>query len=359
MSNLSSLLKIYTATYVAESDLSKEDKIWLIDFIKEGEYQDVVAVLEGEYQLPALSQYDADALNEFLSEADEPLPKGQTVRVTRKPPPIPKRKPGANPLRIRSNFGTSKLIGKIKEKQKVEKVVRKMMPDASKESVKAAKHFVKPYNKEIAKLAGKSALKVGGAAGAIALAAAGGHALYKNYMSRAARACKNKPNKDLCMAQFRKKAKATQNIHKIKKLRVSRQDCVNARNPLLCRNRIDKKIKGLKEDLSLFIKEREVLQDSIMGGAAIAFDIWFIFDIGGMVYRRFFSKAAKACKGAVDRRLCVLRYKVKAKEAQIKAMASKAGLCAKAKNPADCKSKLSRKLQSLKSDVAMLRQEVG
>jgi hypothetical protein len=90
----------------------------------------------------------------------------------------------------------------------------------------------------------------------------------------------------------------------------------------------------------------------------IAFDIMFIFDLGGMAYKRFFSKAAKACKGTADRKVCIRRYQVGAKQAQAKTLASKIGLCSKHKDPIKCKAKVNRKIASLKSDIEFLRREL-
>lgn len=345
-------LKIFTATYIAESDIPVKDKLWLIDFVKEGEYNDIIDILEGEYQLPQISDYLAEklwrALKGGAKEASRIL-KGQA-----RTPPIPKKKPGAKPLRVRGNMGWSKYSQAKQTRKAADKDFRKFMPDASKESVKGVKHAIKPLKKAERRAAGAALVKTGTAAGGVALAGVGGHSVYKQHMSQAARACKGKPDREGCMSKYRKKALASKNIHKIKRLRVSKSDCVNARNPVKCRQRIDSRVNKLKEDLDiLLISER-----GFMGPFGRALDIFFIFELGQMAYKRFFSRAAKACKGSPDRKLCVLRYKVKAKEAQIRVLKSKAGLCAKDANPSVCKNKLLKKLQSLKSDVTMLRQEL-
>jgi hypothetical protein len=329
------ILKVFAATYVAESDLSVEDKMWLIDFIKEGERNDVLDIIEGEYQLPQITEYEAEMLNEYISEAEPP----------------PKKK--GNPLRIRSNLGTSKVISAVQKKREIEKLARRLVPDASKESVKAVKRATKPYRKEVWKAAGKAGGKIATVAGGAALVAAGAHSLYQKYMSKAAKACRGKPDREMCMAKYKKKAAASKNIFKIKKLRAEKNECVNTRNPLACQRRIDSKIKKLKEDVDVF-----VVNERLMGRLGVAFDVMFVFELGAMAYKRFFSKAAKTCKGAPDRRMCILRFKIKAKEAQAKTIKSKAGLCAKDANPANCKNKIMRKVQSLQSDIKMLRQEL-
>ena len=95
-----------------------------------------------------------------------------------------------------------------------------------------------------------------------------------------------------------------------------------------------------------------------MGPLGIAFDIMFIFELGGMAYRRFFSKASKACKGSPDRKTCYRRYKVGAKEVQVKTLKSKIGMCSKHKTPDKCKTRVMNKINNLQSDIKFLRQEL-
>ncbi len=340
-------LKIFTATYVAESDLAAKDKVWLIDFIKEGEYDDIIDILEGEYQLPQISDYLAEKLWRALKAAKSGWRSAKYTYKTGKKMP----RAGGRPLQVRGNLGWSKYVGAKQKRKATEKAFKKQFPDIA--DKKTTKAFVKPLKSAERKAAGAAMAKTGATAGGIALAGVGAQTVYKQQLSKAASACKGKPNKEACIAAYRKKALAAKNIHKIKKLKVSKSDCINARNPVKCRQRIDARVKKLKEEFIL--SER----GGLMHPLGIAFDVLFVFELGQMAYKRFFSKAAKACKGSPDRRLCVLRYKVKAKEAQIRAIRSKAGLCSKDKNPAACKGKISRKLRSLRSDVEMLKQELG
>jgi len=95
-----------------------------------------------------------------------------------------------------------------------------------------------------------------------------------------------------------------------------------------------------------------------MGPLGTAFDIMFVFELGHMAYKRFFTKAAKACKGVPDRSMCIRRYKIGAKGAQIKVLQSKIGMCSKDKKPDKCKFRVKRKIDNLKDDIKMLRQEL-
>ena len=72
---------------------------------------------------------------------------------------------------------------------------------------------------------------------------------------------------------------------------------------------------------------------------------------GVMAYRKFFSKAAQACKSAPNREECLSQYKMKAKQAQISALAAGKAKCAKTKNPAGCNAKIDAKVASLKSKM--------
>ena len=72
---------------------------------------------------------------------------------------------------------------------------------------------------------------------------------------------------------------------------------------------------------------------------------------GVMAYRRFFSKAAQACKTAPDRAACLSQYKMKAKQAQIATVNAGKAKCAKTKDPAKCKAKIDAKINTLKAKM--------
>jgi len=72
-----------------------------------------------------------------------------------------------------------------------------------------------------------------------------------------------------------------------------------------------------------------------------------------MVYKRFFSKAAKACKGKSggERKTCLQTFKNNAVKAQMSALNSGMGKCAKTKNPTKCKLKVQNKIKRLQSKI--------
>ena len=84
-----------------------------------------------------------------------------------------------------------------------------------------------------------------------------------------------------------------------------------------------------------------------IGGAALAALLAYA---SVKTYKRFFSKAAKACGGqsGTAKSQCMAQYKSKAKAAQAQDLARGASACAKTKNPAACKAAVNSKIASLK-----------
>ena len=72
---------------------------------------------------------------------------------------------------------------------------------------------------------------------------------------------------------------------------------------------------------------------------------------GYKVYKNYLSKAAKACKGSGNKKVCMDKYKNKALKAQISSMQSKLSTCSKDKDPAKCKMKIQTKIENLKSKI--------
>jgi len=70
-----------------------------------------------------------------------------------------------------------------------------------------------------------------------------------------------------------------------------------------------------------------------------------------MIYKRYFSKAAKACKGKSgdERSACIKQFKRQALQAQIAALKSGMSKCAQSKNPDKCKAAIQQKVQKLQA----------
>jgi hypothetical protein len=84
-------------------------------------------------------------------------------------------------------------------------------------------------------------------------------------------------------------------------------------------------------------------------GAAVA--VAAAMTAGVMAYRKFFSKAAQACKSAPDKSACLSQYKMKAKQAQIATLNAGKAKCAKSKNAAGCKAKIDNKIKTLQAKM--------
>lgn len=82
--------------------------------------------------------------------------------------------------------------------------------------------------------------------------------------------------------------------------------------------------------------------------------------LGFLAYRKYFSKAARACKGQTGaaRGACIRKFKAEAKSAELARINSLKGACSKELNPAkqaSCRNKLARRAAKLQNDVKKLR----
>lgn len=71
-------------------------------------------------------------------------------------------------------------------------------------------------------------------------------------------------------------------------------------------------------------------------------------------YKRFFSKAAKECKGAADRAACIKGFKKKAALAKAAALQAGMSKCASSNNPEKCKASLAKKVAKAKAEAASI-----
>lgn len=88
-------------------------------------------------------------------------------------------------------------------------------------------------------------------------------------------------------------------------------------------------------------------------GLAAAAAVALVVAGGYAIYKRYFSKAAKACKGksGSERSVCIKKFKIDAIKAQISALNSGMGKCAKTKNPSKCKAAIQNKVAKLKAKL--------
>lgn len=88
-------------------------------------------------------------------------------------------------------------------------------------------------------------------------------------------------------------------------------------------------------------------QGQALGGAALAA---LLIYASAKTYKRFLSKAAKACSGqsGAAKSQCMKEYRGKAKAAQAADLAKAASACAKTKNPEACKAAINKKVAALR-----------
>ncbi len=70
-----------------------------------------------------------------------------------------------------------------------------------------------------------------------------------------------------------------------------------------------------------------------------------------VLYKQYMTKAARACKGKVDKSRCMVQYKMKAYAEQIKKLKTDSGLCKKDKNPTKCSNKIKGKINSINQKI--------
>jgi len=88
----------------------------------------------------------------------------------------------------------------------------------------------------------------------------------------------------------------------------------------------------------------------IVGGAAIAALALYA---SYKVYKRFLSKAAKACGGrsGAEKTSCMKKFQISAYNAQIKDLQAASGGCSKSKNPGKCKMSIAKKIYKIKQKM--------
>jgi len=112
------------------------------------------------------------------------------------------------------------------------------------------------------------------------------------------------------------------------------------------------KVTGAAEKVAGAVgKAAEFAQNNPGEAAAIATAVAAAATAGVMAYRRFISKAHKACKGSEDKKACMKEYHNKGVQAKISAMNAAKDKCFKTKNAEKCKSKIDVKIAGLKAKM--------
>ena len=74
------------------------------------------------------------------------------------------------------------------------------------------------------------------------------------------------------------------------------------------------------------------------------------------IYKRYLSKAAKACKGKspYERKSCTIKYQIDGKKEQLKKLKQLSGQCKSAQNPNMCNKKLLEKAKRINKEIQKL-----
>jgi hypothetical protein len=80
-----------------------------------------------------------------------------------------------------------------------------------------------------------------------------------------------------------------------------------------------------------------------------------------ILYKRFLSKSARACKGrkGLDRENCIAKFRIAGYQASMKSLQSSLSSCSQTKNTAKCKSKMQDKMLSYASKIRKLKKKLN
>ena len=117
-------------------------------------------------------------------------------------------------------------------------------------------------------------------------------------------------------------------------------------------NTISKKVADQRENLKKIASSPGAKKTylGILGAAAL-------IAASSAVYKKFFSKAVRACSKADNKRECIRNYKINALKAQITALRSSTTKCGMDKDPIKCKVKINAKIEKLNSQISKLQSQ--
>lgn len=106
-------------------------------------------------------------------------------------------------------------------------------------------------------------------------------------------------------------------------------------------------------DIWQAIKQNKQLQNQLAKNKIIGAGILLglATTVAAGVYKKYFTKAAKACKGSQDKRACLNKFKNDAIKEKIKSYEKSKQACSKTKDPAACKAQIQKKIQKEKSRI--------
>jgi len=253
------VLKIYAATYVTESYISADNKLQLIDFIKESNKDHILSLLstgsmslnenigmivetEDMIENMILNEFDFRDLDDLNSSYKKSFDKA-----------MKKTGAGVKKDMKKSIEKANKEFGKSDSK-KASDQWNKMKSDREKGTgINKAKNFLdkeeKKSDKNLADMKSRKddsdktqkTIKGAAVAALVAAAIAASYMIYKKHFSQAAKACKGQQNKQDCMRKYKNTAVQAQ----IRALQSSASKCAQTKNPQKCQAHIHQKISKL------------------------------------------------------------------------------------------------------------------
>jgi len=213
-----SVIRVFASTYIFEQkDIVPEVKCKLIDFVKEAESDEILHLIFNG----SIAENELNDANRFVlrSQAESHI----------------------YPLIVEAS-----LLAEASITVDADGVVR-----ALGKKVDQAKSGVGKAYKDIGTFATKHKRKskIIGVTSLVAAGAAASHAVYKRYMTKAARSCSGKKGMDRrnCVVAFRKKALQA----KVSALQSISGKCSQTKNPSSCKKKYDAKIKKIRYKISI------------------------------------------------------------------------------------------------------------
>ena len=115
-------------------------------------------------------------------------------------------------------------------------------------------------------------------------------------------------------------------------------------------------------DLKIHQNNLDVLKKGFSTGDMVISTIvaLTILGVGYTIFQRFFSKAARACKGKtkIERKKCINKFKADAIKKEIQVLKKYKNICNKSKNPNKCKIKIDNKISLLKTNEMTIRRNL-
>jgi hypothetical protein len=245
----SMIMKTYAMFYVSENDeFDNKKKMELLNIIEKADEQTMEDLFEsGEIETPPMDLFEDEMVNTLKSEIKTTLEEAGLIDKI------------SDMLdRLNTKLDESDDVTKKAIEEQIMSLIELGPSDYFPSSVyrrgadaldpgvagmprKGIAHTIGKAAEDVGKYAQEHPGVVGAAATAAAVLAAGVLA-YRRIWSKAAKACKNAPDKDACMRQYKVKAKQAQAAT----LNAAKAKCAKTKNPDKCKAKIDAKIKSLK-----------------------------------------------------------------------------------------------------------------